>query len=363
VSQFVNLGPALSGLSTGLKISGYNYRFRLMSAAGDTLTASFITKDNAGNAIDTTNVNFSGINTNGAFTADAADPQGTVTYDKLYSPTSLGSFTASFTGKDTKFWAGLYGPRVRDFNVGFNYTAGGGGSSGSPTVPSAATAIPTSGRTTSSTTDTTKTDAAAVNAGGVEITNGEITVADNMPQVVKDTFVRDANELAEKKKEKTVRAVTKPVEVVLPRRSSQTSSAATAGIQTGVEDHDFTGIRIGAADTRAGGLGLSPTNPLNMFLPGRMADNNDNAGSAGTVKRNVANNELAGGVDIAKLATQPVGFADYMSLTITDAAFYAPREAYANQRVVDNARAQRLLQGASDRLHQDMVNSQYRKNN
>jgi hypothetical protein len=55
-----------------------------------------------------------------------------------------------------------------------------------------------------------------------------------------------------------------------------------------------------------------------------------------------------------------VGFNNYMTLTLTDASFYAPREAYPNQRVVDNARAQRLLQGASDRLHQEMVNSQYR---
>jgi hypothetical protein len=76
-----------------------------------------------------------------------------------------------------------------------------------------------------------------------------------------------------------------------------------------------------------------------------------------TVKKDVQNNELAGGVDLTKLAIQPAGF---MNLALTDAAFYGPKEVYQNQRVVDNARAQRLLQGASDRLHQEMVNSQYR---
>ncbi len=80
-----------------------------------------------------------------------------------------------------------------------------------------------------------------------------------------------------------------------------------------------------------------------------------------TVKKDVQNNELAGGVDLSKMAVQPAGFADYMNLALTDAAFYGPKEVYKNQRVVDNARAQRLLQGASDRMHQEMVNSQYIK--
>jgi hypothetical protein len=78
-----------------------------------------------------------------------------------------------------------------------------------------------------------------------------------------------------------------------------------------------------------------------------------------SVNRNVQPNELAGQVDIAAIATQPVGFQTY-SLVLVDAQFYAPREIYRNQRTVDNARAQRLLQGASDRLHQTMVDQQYK---
>ena len=77
------------------------------------------------------------------------------------------------------------------------------------------------------------------------------------------------------------------------------------------------------------------------------------------VNKNVQPNELAGQVDIAAIATQPVGFQTY-SFVLTDAQFYAPREIYRNQRTVDNVRAQRLLQGASDRLHQSMVDQQYK---
>jgi hypothetical protein len=103
----------------------------------------------------------------------------------------------------------------------------------------------------------------------------------------------------------------------------------------------------------------SRTNPLNSVLEQRPTETTSNEKSE-TVKKNVQNNELAGGVDISKIAIQPVGFNSYLSLTLTDTAFYGAKEVYQNQRVVDNARAQKLLQGASDKLHQEMVNSQYK---
>jgi hypothetical protein len=78
-----------------------------------------------------------------------------------------------------------------------------------------------------------------------------------------------------------------------------------------------------------------------------------------TVNRNVQPNELAGRVDIASIATQPAGYQTY-SMIMPDVAFYAPREIYKNQRTVDNARVLRGLQGGSDRLHQELINLQYK---
>ena len=78
------------------------------------------------------------------------------------------------------------------------------------------------------------------------------------------------------------------------------------------------------------------------------------------VNRNVQANELAGAVDIAKMATQPAGYQAY-SFALADAPFYAPKEIYKNQVNVDNVR---LLRGlGSDRLHQEMVNQQYKIGN
>jgi hypothetical protein len=76
-----------------------------------------------------------------------------------------------------------------------------------------------------------------------------------------------------------------------------------------------------------------------------------------TVKKNVLPNELAGAVDINKMAIQPAGYQAY-SVMMPDVAFYAPKEIYKNQVNVDNVR---LLRGlGSDRLHQEMVNQQYK---
>ena len=75
------------------------------------------------------------------------------------------------------------------------------------------------------------------------------------------------------------------------------------------------------------------------------------------VNRNVQPNELAGTVDIARMATQPAGYQAY-SMMMPDVAFYAPKEIYKNQVNVDNARVLRQL--SSDKLHQDLVNLQYK---
>jgi hypothetical protein len=84
-----------------------------------------------------------------------------------------------------------------------------------------------------------------------------------------------------------------------------------------------------------------------------------NEQSTETVKKNVQPNDLAGGVDIAAMATQPKGFDVYASTILKDSAFYAPKDIYGNQKTIDNARALRSL--SSDRLHQEMIDLQYRR--
>ena len=79
-----------------------------------------------------------------------------------------------------------------------------------------------------------------------------------------------------------------------------------------------------------------------------------------TVRQNVQNNELAGNVTLASLGATPQGFQAY-SITMPDSSFYAPKEIYRNQRTVDNPAGRRLF-GGSDRMHQEMVDQQYKGN-
>lgn len=104
---------------------------------------------------------------------------------------------------------------------------------------------------------------------------------------------------------------------------------------------------------------LTRGNPINDII-NKLPDftNNEQEQKVETVNRNVQSNELAGGVDITAMAILPKGFDGYTSLKITDSSFYKPEEIYKNQNTVDNVRALRQL--SSDRLHQEMVNQQYR---
>lgn len=78
------------------------------------------------------------------------------------------------------------------------------------------------------------------------------------------------------------------------------------------------------------------------------------------VSNSVTPNELAGsGVEIAAMQVVPVGYNTYLNLTLRDTAFYAPKEIYRNQTVIDNAPAQRLLHLASDVKFEEMISQQY----
>jgi hypothetical protein len=77
-----------------------------------------------------------------------------------------------------------------------------------------------------------------------------------------------------------------------------------------------------------------------------------------TQRRDTAPNDLAVGVNLAQMATQPQGYASYTNFVLRDASFYEPKEVYKNQTVVDNVRVLRGL--GSDQKHQDLVNSQYK---
>jgi hypothetical protein len=117
--------------------------------------------------------------------------------------------------------------------------------------------------------------------------------------------------------------------------------------QPDVEIPQNEGIKIGGRSTLNDAMEQRPM----------LQSNNVQEQKTETVNRNVQTNELAGAVDITRMATQPAGYQSY-SFALADAPFYAPKEIYRNQVNVDNVRVLRQL--SSDRLHQDLVNLQYK---
>ena len=105
-------------------------------------------------------------------------------------------------------------------------------------------------------------------------------------------------------------------------------------------------------------------NPLSEIMTQQrfemMQNNITQPGSS--VNKNVQPNDLAVGVDLASMSIVPAGFNAY-SIALKDSTFYEPKEVYKNQKTVDNERVLRGLTRGSDRLHQEMVDQQYKVGN
>lgn len=133
------------------------------------------------------------------------------------------------------------------------------------------------------------------------------------------------------------------------------------GITTNDVNNSFTTMTLRENTTSQSNFLTDKSNPMNEVITGNQQklEQPRQLASIDTVKKNVQDNEAAGGVSIDTIATQPQGYNLYTQLVYRDVAFYAPKEIYRGQRNVDNARALRQL--ASDRLHQEMVDQQYRR--
>lgn len=96
---------------------------------------------------------------------------------------------------------------------------------------------------------------------------------------------------------------------------------------------------------------VGPTAILTQAAPEAPAQ--DQQPPANSTTANSTNNS-----QLSAIAQPPTGYADYLNLTIKDTQFYVVATPYPNQKTVDNIRALRQL--STERLHQQMVEAQYR---
>jgi hypothetical protein len=117
------INQALANSGSGIVVQGYNWSWQINNnnfdnrqGSTDTLTARIITF--APNNVDIRRTDTWTYNTRFDWTTFS----GTVNYVNPGAPSEFGNMRIEFTGRDSGFWAGYYGPMVRDIDVRLRYT-------------------------------------------------------------------------------------------------------------------------------------------------------------------------------------------------------------------------------------------------
>ena len=118
-AQTFAINQALANAGVGIQVTGYNYSWDIQNNSqngADTITATVITNNynnTAARRTDTWTYNTR---------FDWTTFNGTVDYVNPGPVSDFGDLTIKFTSRDSGFWAGYYGPKVRNVNLGMNYS-------------------------------------------------------------------------------------------------------------------------------------------------------------------------------------------------------------------------------------------------
>ena len=119
VGQIIGINNALG--SSGLQVHGYTFQYDAKTTSengsgSDPLTSSSYLKDGSGNVLASTTYEH-GVHDWQTFSVSR-------TLTDPYSISGGGTLGVEFSGKDSGFWAGLYGPEVRNVSIRLNYSVG-----------------------------------------------------------------------------------------------------------------------------------------------------------------------------------------------------------------------------------------------
>jgi hypothetical protein len=117
-AQAYALQHALDLSNSGIKIGGYNYSWQINNSGMQTgtLTGQVQLKGSGGNILETYIYNYN------TPTEGFELKTGTQRFNSDYELLNLQSMSLSFTGQDDRFWAGYWGPQVRQPSLTMNYT-------------------------------------------------------------------------------------------------------------------------------------------------------------------------------------------------------------------------------------------------
>ncbi len=121
VAQSIAINSALAG--TGVKWLGYDYSWQVQNApgqSGGTLYGTVSLNGNNGKALESFTYNYpQGITPASTFLSDSG--RQLFSQSSGYTIGQVSSLDVTWSGQDSLFWMGLYGPRVRDTDVRLLY--------------------------------------------------------------------------------------------------------------------------------------------------------------------------------------------------------------------------------------------------
>jgi len=401
VLNIIGINAALSAAGTGIRISGYNYSWEYYNQDFNRGTLSAVTQLYSSDGTILEQYSYSLAQTTEGWTLYS----GTQKYNNEYDLASLGNFALYFVGRDDRFWAGYYGPMVRNPSISFNYTVGAAQpepescysilcpgnnpTQAEPTMISETVSpepvfVETLTSSPTSTQESVADSSSSESSGGSRISlstilsivgNEQARISNVERSTVESSVEQSASQANQAMQEAESIAENSQSDSVSVSVSIQQEQAGGTGLNfLSSTSQLFSASPLGSnsrSDSQTEALQTEETKNESVSVSGFSAvdllkeetnvsiDESTNEQKPQTVRRDVPNNELAGGVTLAALSTQPRGFEVY-SLTMPDGQFYAPREIYRNQNVIDNPSGRRLF-GGSDRIHQEMVNEQYKR--
>lgn len=105
--------------NSGIAITGYNYAWEYLNQ--DTSRGTLSANVNFA-AIDGTSLHSKNWSLGSTGTSGWTSINGTESFNSSLAASNISNFSLSFTGKDDRFWAGYYGPQVRNPSLSLNYT-------------------------------------------------------------------------------------------------------------------------------------------------------------------------------------------------------------------------------------------------
>ena len=121
VAQTIAVNNALAGVGAGVKINGYNYSYETRNMNGDDRQGSIDTYTIATKMTSSTGATLLSTSQTYNTKFDWIAVSGNQTAANPYIVTDVGTLQFSATGKDSGFWAGYFGPQIRNVSMSLRY--------------------------------------------------------------------------------------------------------------------------------------------------------------------------------------------------------------------------------------------------